>query len=119
MGNRLLECLSPRILHLATHGFFLADQECDPNKDARGLGALSSQPGGGLAAPRMENPLLRSGLAWASWKNEGFMPPPEAEDGLLTMAGWPTFRERLIFARRSCSILLRRNSEYGKSQNQL
>jgi CHAT domain-containing protein len=49
-------------------------------------GALDWQPNGGLAAPGRENPLLHSGLALAgaNWKNKGFTPPPEAEDGLLT-----------------------------------
>jgi len=54
----------PRILHLATHGFFLTDQE---------LGELTAGPAPlgemGMPArrkgPPIENPLLRSGLALA------------------------------------------------------
>lgn len=51
---------SPRILHLATHGFFLPDAPpaaVDPTSPTPAAGAPS--------APRVENPLLRSGLAFA------------------------------------------------------
>jgi CHAT domain-containing protein len=68
---------SPRILHLATHGFFLPDQQ-PPEMETSGRGSRFSQ--------RLENPLLRSGLALAganTWLRGG-TPPPEAEDGLLT-----------------------------------
>ncbi len=37
---RIKACRSPRILHLATHGFFLADQRRDPNQELRSLGLL-------------------------------------------------------------------------------
>lgn len=86
LEKRIKECRSPRILHLATHGFFLSDQARNLNKDARGLGAFGSLGNQQFAAPGMENPLLRSGLALAgaNWKNKGFTPPPDAEDGLLT-----------------------------------
>lgn len=68
---RLKTCRSPRILHLATHGFFLGDQA---------TGAA------GFTGTALENPLLRSGLALAganTWLNGG-SPPVDAEDGLLT-----------------------------------
>ena len=74
---------SPKIVHIATHGFFLDDQpdnvtemEAQPDKDLDRLQALA----------RLENPLLRSGLALAGanrW-NEGEPLPPAAEDGILT-----------------------------------
>lgn len=62
---------SPRILHLATHGFFLEDQHRDPEE------AL-----GRLAGLHRESPLLRSGLALAganTWLRHGRL-PAEAED---------------------------------------
>jgi tetratricopeptide (TPR) repeat protein len=79
---------SPRILHLATHGFFLANQKAAATSDRRGLGAWSEAAG--PAAPRLgvelENPLLRSGVALAganTWCRGG-TPPEGAEDGILT-----------------------------------
>src|SRR5262249_2394842 len=72
---------SPRILHLATHGFFFEDQQIDPATGSRDLGVI-----GRLAFARFENPMLRSGLLLAgfnTWRNGG-EPPPEAEDGMLT-----------------------------------
>jgi CHAT domain-containing protein/Tfp pilus assembly protein PilF len=65
---RLKEARSPRLLHLATHGFFLKDQ---PHE---------------LESERWEDPLLRSGLLLAgynTWLARGQL-PEEAEDGMLT-----------------------------------
>ncbi len=94
---RIKACRSPRILHLATHGFFLADQRRDPNQELRGLGLLGGQagdgfgqmsemPSGRMSGPGMENPLLRSGVLLAGFKTwlRGGSLPAEAEDGLLT-----------------------------------
>ena len=89
LESRLKTCRSSRILHLATHGFFLADQPHDPNKERRDLVAVGFTSGsepGRLSGAGLENPLLRSGLALAgvnSWLIGG-SPPAEAEDGLLT-----------------------------------
>ncbi len=94
MGSEVLEariknCRSPRILHLATHGYFLEDQARDPNKELRGLGAVEWPAGGAmgrLTGPGLENPLLRSMLILAgfnTWFKHGHL-PAEAEDGMLT-----------------------------------
>ena len=78
---------SPRILHIATHGFFLPDQKRDPNEEQPGF-AVTGAPAisvGRLAAQRLEDPLLRSGLALAganSWL-DGNPIPAEAEDAIL------------------------------------
>jgi len=78
---------SPRVLHLATHGFFLADTPRDLNEEQIGLGPVDGPRIGSLARlTHVENPLLRSGLALAganTWL-EGNNLPEEAEDGLLT-----------------------------------
>ncbi len=70
---------SPRLLHIATHGFFLPDQERD-DSDTGGGGKW------GRLSHGLESPLLRSGLALAganTWLDHGEL-PPEAEDGILT-----------------------------------
>lgn len=59
-----------RVLHLATHGFFLG-QDCASALDG------SLPPGVG------ENPLLRAGLAWAGANRRGAAAPAE-DDGILT-----------------------------------
>ncbi len=87
-GRLKQQCRSPRILHLATHGFFLQDQPHDPNREGRNFGMLGGPTGalGRLSGLLPENPLLRSGLALAganTWLRHGSL-PPEAEDGLLT-----------------------------------
>ncbi len=87
LGAAVLEahakaCRSPRVLHLATHGFFLADQAHDPEGLIRG--AATTGVTGRLRG--LENPLLRSGLALAGANTflGGGSLPEEAEDGILT-----------------------------------
>jgi tetratricopeptide (TPR) repeat protein len=78
---------SPCILHLATHGYFLADQKRDLNKTMQNLGITpGSFSVGQCLEVDLENPLLRSGLALAganTWIQGGSL-PSEAEDGILT-----------------------------------
>jgi hypothetical protein len=75
----------PRLLHVATHGFFLPEDR-PPDAGPAELGGLSGDPEGGLdpqegaAALRVENPLLRAGLAFAGANARA----SGADDGVLT-----------------------------------
>ncbi len=89
LEGQLRRIRSPRVLHLATHGFFLEDRTTGPDYQCRDLGAVGWAPSadvGRLSAARLENPLLRSGIALAGANTwiQGGSPPEEAEDGILT-----------------------------------
>ncbi len=72
---------SPRILHLATHGFFFPDPKT--TEDAAQRTADGSEP----VFKMSEHPMIRSGLLMAggnyAWE-KGKPFKPEAEDGILT-----------------------------------
>jgi CHAT domain-containing protein len=65
-----------RILHLATHGFFLGGNPCD-----RGAEDRKAETSAGMSL--IENPLLLSGLAFAG-ANRRADAPPGTDDGILT-----------------------------------
>ena len=74
---------APRILHIATHGFFLADQA---PASGTATGARSSggpSEGTAPAAPSREDPLQRSGLVFAGANRPDTNPN---DDGYLTAA---------------------------------
>ncbi|MEB3358753.1 MAG: tetratricopeptide repeat protein, partial [Synechococcales bacterium] len=79
----------PSILHIATHGFFLQDQDCLAAPDTRsGREAFavieSTAPADCVPTPRnVENPLLRSGLVFAG-VNEREQLPEGSNDAVLT-----------------------------------
>lgn len=79
---------SPRIMHIATHGFFLPDQEPPPGK-SKSSTDKQTETLDRNATPlsrAMESPLLRSGLALAganAWL-QGKRLPNESDDGILT-----------------------------------
>jgi CHAT domain-containing protein len=71
----LKQLQSPSILHLATHGFFLPDQEVPLVTDQLN----QHKP----LALRLENPLLRSGVALAGFNNRHQI-KASTNDGVLT-----------------------------------
>jgi CHAT domain-containing protein/Tfp pilus assembly protein PilF len=75
--SALKRVAAPRILHIATHGFFLQDEEQQPR-------AVNSEDltRGIKVNSKIENPLLRSGLALAGANLTGTQ--AEKEDGVLT-----------------------------------
>jgi CHAT domain-containing protein len=79
--------LPPRLLHIATHGFFLPDPKDDAT-DRQGPALMDSPfaPTGGRGRPRLiENPLLRSGIVLAGANallDEAA--PPGVDDGRVT-----------------------------------
>jgi CHAT domain-containing protein/Tfp pilus assembly protein PilF len=68
---RLKQAAAPRLLHIATHGFFLTDETNDTV--TRGTRAIST-------TAKIENPLLRSGLALAGAN----LHKSSNDDGILT-----------------------------------
>jgi CHAT domain-containing protein len=69
----------PRVLHIATHGFFVADQESTPTDPLRVIQEGSPL----LRSLRQEDPQLRSGLVLAG-ANQPSLDPND--DGYLTAA---------------------------------
>jgi CHAT domain-containing protein/Tfp pilus assembly protein PilF len=96
---------SPRTLHLATHGFFMDDQDrsdlLEDGPALRGvkIAGFSGRPS---ALPMdIENPLLRSGLVLAGANRLGRQEelPPGADDGILTaleISGIPLWGTDLV-----------------------
>ena len=73
---------APEILHVATHGFFLDEVLSPARADSRGLAVKQAGPRDS-ASPvmRIDNPLLRSGLALAG---ANLRQSSDGEDGILT-----------------------------------
>jgi CHAT domain-containing protein len=69
---------APRILHIATHGFFLQDVALEPRQESDGAPVSGTRAINATA--KIENPLLRSGLALVGANlNKG-----SGDDGILT-----------------------------------
>jgi CHAT domain-containing protein len=74
---KVKEINSPSILHIATHGYFLADLDQLETTKILGVDVSAAK----------ENPLLRSGVLLANCENvfdENFHPSPNSENGILT-----------------------------------
>ncbi|MEM9163112.1 MAG: tetratricopeptide repeat protein, partial [Cyanobacteria bacterium P01_F01_bin.4] len=82
--NVIKQLQGPRILHIATHGFFLADDVTkNPSSASPPFNSWGPRPTAGRgtpAAPSLGDPLLRSGLALAGFNARESGP----EDGVLT-----------------------------------
>ncbi len=80
----LKEVASPRVLHLATHGFFLSDQEFKRTNAVSDL-MFATSPGRNVRREDdWENPLVRCGIALAGANHATRITNAVAEDGLLT-----------------------------------
>jgi len=73
---------SPRVLHLATHGFYFPDQDLNSRNSSAKLGPTRQLP---YAKWRnWENPMVRCGIALAGANHAVQITNALAEDGLLT-----------------------------------
>jgi CHAT domain-containing protein len=82
----LKAAVSPRVLHLATHGFFLSDQDFKRTNALRDswIGNSGTRWNASLPKDDWENPLVRCGIALAGANHAGKITNAVAEDGLLT-----------------------------------
>jgi tetratricopeptide (TPR) repeat protein/CHAT domain-containing protein len=71
-----------RVLHFATHGFFLGSSCASAVAGSRSVGGLAGSDVGTFES--MENPLVRSGLALAGANRRATTQPGTHEDGILT-----------------------------------
>jgi CHAT domain-containing protein len=78
--------VSPRVLHLATHGFFLSDQDFKRTNALRDswIGNSGTRRNASFPKDEWENPLVRCGIALAGANHAGQITNAVAEDGLLT-----------------------------------
>ena len=77
--------VSPRVLHLATHGFFLSDQEFKRTNALRDswIGNSGTRWNASLPKEEWENPLVRCGIALAGANHAGQITNALGEDGVL------------------------------------
>ncbi len=75
LKDAVVQVRAPRVVHIATHGYFLSDEELQANAKAEGT-----------AANVNEDPMLRSGLffAGADRVRQGAAQEPGVDDGVLT-----------------------------------
>lgn len=95
----LKQTRAPQVLHIATHGFFLQSVDSSPTNSRGfsllGLPATRSGTGSEAAIGKIENPLLRSGLALAGANSR----QSGDDDGILTaleVAGLDLWGTKLV-----------------------
>ena len=83
---KLKSIVSPRVLHLATHGFYFSDQEFKYPNSGRAELVVGSDARQSVLATNIdwENPLVRCGIALAGANHAREIANPFREDGLLT-----------------------------------
>jgi CHAT domain-containing protein len=93
LESKIKSYVSPKILHIATHGFFWPNQKNNDSFNVTSFEKIKPNALSHLSADHLDNPMLRSGLALAG-VNTWFKKRPllkEAEDGILTaedVSGW-------------------------------
>ncbi|MBE9062846.1 CHAT domain-containing protein [cf. Phormidesmis sp. LEGE 11477] len=81
--SALKQVSAPNILHIATHGFFLPDVAFvvpDANSRAASFDLVDVETPAQVTSSNLENPLLRSGLAFAGANSRS----SDGEDGIFT-----------------------------------
>jgi tetratricopeptide (TPR) repeat protein len=114
-GRRALEEVfkglrAPGILHVATHGFFLANQQHDIDRGTAppAEGLAFGQARGFARLRGAENPLLRSGLVLCGANAVG-----EAAGGALLEDGWLTAQEIALLDLRGTHLVVLSACESG------
>ncbi|MGG6295593.1 tetratricopeptide repeat protein [Leptolyngbya sp. AN02str] len=82
----LRQIQAPRILHLATHGFFLEDAARPDLSEIRSVALARGEGDRAFATANapIENPLLRSGLAMAGFNSRQANENNDTDDGVFT-----------------------------------
>lgn len=93
---------APRILHIATHGFFLPDEKKKDEEDAPEFGSA----GGMARLRRFSNPLLRSGIVLAGANALG-------EERATGEDGWVTAEEIALLDLRGTELVVLSACESG------
>ncbi|MDC0934777.1 CHAT domain-containing protein [Pirellulales bacterium] len=108
----LKEAISPRLVHVATHGFYVPHDESDPLNE---LAPSSSSGGTGLGRLRRDvNPLLRSGIVLAGANKLQYDDQAEALDD-----GWVTAQEIASMDFRNTELVVLSACESGLGEEQI
>jgi CHAT domain-containing protein len=99
LEERLMAVHAPRVLHIATHGFFLPDRVGDSN-----AGPVSARRSSGTA-----DPLLRSGIVLAGANR--LLHPAQVSAG--TSSGWVTAEELMSLDLRGTELVVLSGCDTG------